>query len=125
MIKQALTFWWGSPSDSLSARQAGREEKLFVDTLLWLQSWFAAHCTEDWQHVYGIKIETLDNPGWRVEIDIGETPLEQKPFAEINRNLQDGAGWLHCQVVHRRFVGACVPNHLITVLEIFKAWAET
>ena len=33
-----------------------------------LQSWYQAQCDEDWEHGEGITIETLDNPGWSLEI---------------------------------------------------------
>jgi hypothetical protein len=29
-----------------------------------LQVWYGAQCNGSWEHTYGIKIETLDNPGW-------------------------------------------------------------
>ncbi|GHB54781.1 hypothetical protein GCM10010331_48120 [Streptomyces xanthochromogenes] len=29
-----------------------------------LQSWYSAQCNGDWEHEWGIKIDTLDNPGW-------------------------------------------------------------
>ncbi|MFD5200063.1 Imm53 family immunity protein [Streptomyces sp. NPDC058375] len=28
-----------------------------------LQGWYSAQCNEDWEHEWGGKIETLDNPG--------------------------------------------------------------
>ena len=33
-----------------------------------LQKWYKSQCNGDWEHSFGIKIETLDNPGW---IEIG------------------------------------------------------
>lgn len=46
-------------------------------TLLnWLQNWYKTNCNGDWEHTYGIKIETLDNPGWSVVVDLKETNLE-------------------------------------------------
>lgn len=30
----------------------------------WLQKWYKSQCDGDWEHEYGIKIETVDNPGW-------------------------------------------------------------
>lgn len=38
-----------------------------------LQKWFAAQCNGDWEHLNGIKIETTDNPGWWVQVDISGT----------------------------------------------------
>jgi len=39
----------------------------------WLQKWYADHCDGDWEHEYGIVIETLDNPGWSIVIDLKNT----------------------------------------------------
>ena len=95
-----------------------------MDILLWLQGWFAEQCVEDWQHFYGVKIETLDNPGWKVEIDLRGTKIESKPFQEIVKNLKSDVDWMHCKVANKMFSAACSPNHLVTVLGIFKEWAE-
>jgi hypothetical protein len=33
-------------------------------TLTWLQAWYAEQCDGDWEHQFGVSVETLDNPGW-------------------------------------------------------------
>ncbi|MFE2849501.1 Imm53 family immunity protein, partial [Streptomyces scopuliridis] len=30
----------------------------------WLQNWYTQQCDGDWEHEWGVKIATLDNPGW-------------------------------------------------------------
>ena len=35
-----------------------------------LSDWYESNCNDDWEHGYGVKIETLDNPGWLVQIDL-------------------------------------------------------
>lgn len=94
-----------------------------MDILLWLQKWYAENCIEDWQHFYGIKIDTLDNPGWAVKIDLTDTAVENKAFLKINRDNGDD-DWLSCKVEHAVFEAGCNPDHLVTVLEIFKNWVE-
>ncbi len=42
------------------------EEVMIMNTLTWIQKWYAKHCNGDWEHFYGVKIETVDNPGWSV-----------------------------------------------------------
>ena len=32
-----------------------------MDLLIWLQNWNQNHCDGDWEHLYGVKIDTLDN----------------------------------------------------------------
>lgn len=39
----------------------------------WLQKWFYENCNGDWEHLHVIKIETIDNPGWSIEIDFNDT----------------------------------------------------
>ncbi|WP_338708672.1 MULTISPECIES: Imm53 family immunity protein [Paenibacillus] len=39
-----------------------------MNTLKWLQNWYHENCNGDWEHSYDVKIDTVDNPGWSVEI---------------------------------------------------------
>jgi hypothetical protein len=41
-----------------------------MENTAWLAEWYIKNCNGDWEHQYGVKIETLDNPGWHVEIDL-------------------------------------------------------
>ncbi len=34
-----------------------------MDTLNWIQSWYYENCDGDWEHSYGMRIDTVDNPG--------------------------------------------------------------
>lgn len=38
-----------------------------------VQNWYKSQCDGEWEHEFGIKIYTLDNPGWCVEIDLRHT----------------------------------------------------
>ncbi|MHC3815880.1 Imm53 family immunity protein [Streptomyces sp. DT9] len=62
-----------------------------VEPLLdWLQNWYAQQCDGDWEHEWGVKIATLDNPGWTIEIDLKETDLEEREYTlqEVGRSAQ-------------------------------------
>ncbi|MBK8502531.1 MAG: hypothetical protein IPL46_10125 [Saprospiraceae bacterium] len=37
--------------------------------LEWISKWYNQNCDGDWEHDFGVAIETLDNPGWSVSID--------------------------------------------------------
>jgi hypothetical protein len=39
-----------------------------MNELIKIQELYRSECNGDLEHQYGIKIETLDNPGWSVEI---------------------------------------------------------
>ncbi len=46
-----------------------------MDVFEWIEKWYLSMCDGEWEHFYGIKIDTLDNPGWIVRIDILDTEL--------------------------------------------------
>ncbi|MET8161729.1 Imm53 family immunity protein [Sphaerisporangium sp. NPDC005289] len=48
---------------------------MVADAFAFLQSWYASCCNDDWEHSYGVTIDTLDNPGWHLKIDLVDTPL--------------------------------------------------
>jgi hypothetical protein len=87
----------------------------------WLQEWYQSQCDEDWEHSYGIKIETLDNPGWSVFIDLTETELEDIPFKALKTEISD-TDWIHCLKKNNKFQGAGDPQKLVQIIEVFKAW---
>jgi len=92
-----------------------------------LQQWYFSQCDGDWEHEFSITINTLDNPGWRIEIDLDGTDLEQKSFSVLEKgtgkeSVMDSTDWFHCKVENQKFMGACGPFHLTTVLEIFLNW---
>ena len=47
-----------------------------MEILQWVQQQYEQQCDGDWEHSYGIKIESLDNPGWIIKIDLEDTKLE-------------------------------------------------
>ena len=52
-----------------------------------IQKWYRTQCNGDWEHRYGIEIESLDNPGWKVVIDLTETELEKLEFKKSGYEL--------------------------------------
>lgn len=67
-----------------------------------LQAWYAAQCDGDWEHSYGVKIGTMDNPGWSLKVDLTDTLLEDKEFAPVKTEEVAGL-WLDCQVQDKKF----------------------
>ena len=82
---------------------------------------YQSHCNDDWEHTYGIKIDTLDNPGWSVFMDLAETDLEDITFdtVEIERSEED---WIHCRVIDQQFKGAGGALNLLELLDTFRSW---
>ena len=87
-----------------------------------LQAWFLSHCDGDWEHGYGITIETLDNPGWRVRINLEGTDAEAREFEEVEDNYSHDTDWLRCWREQATFHAACGPSRLADVLRIFLDW---
>jgi hypothetical protein len=106
-----------------------------------LQSWYAAQCNGEWEHHHGVSIQSCDNPGWRVRIDIEGTPLEHKSFIPVEHNVSlkemeqiaaglksdacdRGSDWMLCRVKEKVFDGAGGPEKLEAMLGVFLTWAE-
>jgi hypothetical protein len=87
-----------------------------------IQEWYVACCDGEWEHTYGIRIQTLDNPGWMVDVDLVDTPLGGREFKllSLERSPND---WVHCQVTAGSFRGRGGPRNLKEILRIFRNWA--
>lgn len=94
-----------------------------TDLLSKLQDWYSQQCNGEWEHGSGIKIETLDNPGWSVEIDLKGTKLEQALLDKIT-NERSSQDWIICWTENSRFRGVGGPHNLAEILETFLQWAE-
>jgi len=93
------------------------------DTLQKLQNWYMRHCDGDWEHQQGIIIETLDNPGWKVSIDLDESELLSKGFDSLEVKRSD-TDWFHCSVNNRKYYGYGGANNLPEILNTFLDWAN-
>lgn len=98
-------------------------------TLTRLMVWYAAQCNSEWENRYGISIQSCDNPGWWVKIDLAGTVLQGRPFTSIRRgdmaSLDPQPPWLHCYVEEQVFNGAGDPTTLEEILKVFLDWADT
>lgn len=95
----------------------------------WLINWFAEECDGDWEHNEGITIETLDNPGWKLTIELWETDLENQPFESIEFNMESTevgvqTRWYLCKVEDQKFRAFCGVLDLPVVIGIFRKWVE-
>jgi hypothetical protein len=96
-----------------------------MDMLKWLENWYKSYCDGNWEHSYeNIRIRTVDNPGWSVEIKLIETSLEDKDFEKINIDNGDD-DWIICWVDEGKFRGCGDTDKLSAILEIFKNWSES
>lgn len=93
-----------------------------LDAFKWLEDWYRGNCDGDWEHGSGVKISTVDNPGWYVEISLIDTDLESKKFNsfQIERSESD---WIYCEVKNGVYIGAGGTMNLIEIIEVFQEWA--
>lgn len=89
----------------------------------WLEEWYLSNCNNDWEHSYGITIETTDNPGWHVKINLKDTPFENGKrdyvLTKINEN-----DWLGFKIENAEFVAVGDPSKLSKLLELFREFVE-
>src|SRR5688500_11087080 len=92
-----------------------------ASNLTWLQHWCLSQCDGDWEHGFGVHIETLDNPGWIVKINLIGTELEGQRFdrIKIERSEQD---WILSWVEEDIFKCASGPLNLDESLSFFRTW---
>lgn len=92
-----------------------------------LCDWYSENCDQDWEHQCGVKIDTLDNPGWTIEIDLAGTRLESVPVP-IFENHRTEHDWLvvqECKNINgRTYRSAGGPNNLEEIITRFLEWTS-
>ena len=94
-----------------------------MEALEWLQGWYQANCDENWEHSYGVVIESLDNPGWSVSVDLSGTPQAKKNFNDIKFERTED-NWVHCRVQNNKFEGFGGSGNLKEIVLAFRHWCE-
>jgi hypothetical protein len=105
-----------------------------TDELSWLQQWYSAQCDGEWEHSFGV---TIDTPGWSVTICVEGTEPASTPFEPVKTSVSD-TNWVHCRVTerkegaltrscpnYRRFEGFGGALNLGDIIRIFRTWVET
>ena len=95
-----------------------------ADLLARLESWYVSNCDGDWEHQRGLKIGTLDNPGWAVEIDLAGTELEDERFSELRRENNEN-DWYRCWVEGNVFFARGAGRNLRELLTVFLDWVQS
>lgn len=101
-----------------------------MSTISRLQSWYTRQCNGTWEHTAGVLIESCDNPGWWVKINLLGTPLQSCSFTELAEGVNEqrfplGPRWLSCRVEGGTWHGAGDETQLERILDVFLAWAES
>jgi len=102
------------------------------DHLNWLGHWYLSQCDSDWEHSYGVKIDTLDNPGWSLKIELANTPLDGRgvervahgePSDDLEAWQRAGSWWI-AAVQSNVFEAHCGPLDLAKIIGLFRQWTE-
>ena len=82
-----------------------------------LQNWYLTNCDGDWEHSYGISINTLDNPGWIIKINLADTCLQHLRY---DKQIDNGTfDWLFIKVTDKVLEASGDTNKFSVILTIF------
>ena len=89
----------------------------------WTEDWFRNQCDGYWEHSNRIIIESLDNPGWSVKIDLMDTKIAH---LDIKYNLYERKenDWYGFSVKDSLFHGVGDPGKLEFLLLKFRELVE-
>jgi hypothetical protein len=95
-----------------------------------IMAWYASHCDGDWEHQQGVSIQTLDNPGWLLKVNLIGTNLENATMLPISedcdeRSNPEADAWIDCRIREHEFVGASDPTQLPRLINIFSSLIDS
>ena len=101
-----------------------------MNTIKQIQQWYLSRCNGDWEYTYGVHVETLDNPGWHVSVDLIDTDLGGKQFFPVEygigpNSVPEDTNWISCKVEGDIFHGYGGPEKLEEIFSCFLAWARS
>lgn len=94
-----------------------------MDALTWLQQWYGSQCDGEWEFRQGIKLLSVSNPGWSVEIDVSDTVLEHVSIAPRGQERTPD-DWYGFVLQDGLFVGSGDPSKLEFLIYAFKGLLE-
>lgn len=89
----------------------------------WIENWYKQNCDGVWEHFYGIKIETLDNPGWGLKVDLDETQYSDMKMKKISVDYGKD-DWYTCSIEDNCFFGYGDSSKLREIIKIFRECVE-
>jgi len=94
-----------------------------MDALTWLQQWYRSQCDGEWEFRQGVKLLSVSNPGWCVEIDVSNTVLENVLMAYRHQESTPD-DWYGFKLQDGLFVGLGDPSKLEFLINAFKGLLE-
>lgn len=86
-----------------------------------LQDWYENICGGN--ICTGIKIETMNNGGWCVSIDLFNTAYEDENFDSVYIKKSDSC-WFKCSKENDMFIGYGGVRNLEDILGVFYRWVK-
>jgi len=85
----------------------------------WLENWCENQCDGKWEHGYGIRIITLDNPGWDITISLDGTNIEL-PEEEWKLFEKSESDWYGYKVSNNTFYASGDSSKIELLINLFK-----
>lgn len=82
-----------------------------------LEEWFESNCDGDWEHGSGIRIETLDNPGWMIRFDLTRTRMQDIKIERVSNQGPSNNTWIDYWADGSTLYLACGPRSLRDALQ--------
>ena len=94
------------------------------DSVFRLGQWYQSHCDGDWEHDERLTIRTVDNPGWRVTVNLQGTfeVIPAMSRIDVNRGEHD---WYTCWLDGSAFEAAGGPQNLPEMFDALVGWLAT
>ena len=83
---------------------------------------YRRHRDGSWEHEHGIRIDTLDNPGWSIDVDLAGTPLSGRAYERTEHRSEHD--WIDCRIVGNEFKGRGGPMNLRELITVFLVLVE-
>lgn len=90
----------------------------------WLMNWYRSQCDGDWEHQNGIRIGTLDNPGWWIDIDLSRTGAEGRAKSGI-LDERSSTDWVFIEATDDMFRARGGPGNLGEMVAEFRQFLGT
>lgn len=95
-----------------------------MDALAELMDWYDQQCVDEWHEEFGVRISTLDNPGWELRIDLERTSLSAKAFTMIECHRSE-IDWIVARRDGNAFIAWGGAKNLKEMVETFLGYAES
>lgn len=95
-----------------------------IDNLEWLDGWYQRQCNGEWEHSKGVQLESLEQRGWQLTINLTGTSAENAEPQRVSFGSSCGE-WIACSISPDRFEGSGDPRRLEQIIGIFRRWVET